>query len=48
VSELTRDEILTSVAIIILLFTALVNWNISSWLVLLAIIVVPTAWYFRK
>ena len=48
VTELTKDEILSLVAIVILLFTAMVNWNIYSWLLLLAIILVLTAWYFRK
>jgi len=48
VTESTRDEILTSIAIVILLFTAMVNWNVYSWLLLLAIIVVLAAWYFRK
>jgi len=48
VTELTKDEILTSIAIVILLFTAMVNWNVYSWLLLLTIIVVLAAWYFRK
>jgi len=48
VEKLTKGGILTAAAITILLFTALVNWNIYSWLILLAIIVVLAGWYFRK
>lgn len=48
VKKLNKDEILTSVAVVILLFTVMINWNIYSWLVLLAIIVILTAWYFRS
>lgn len=48
VKKLNRDKILTSVAIAILLFTAMINWNIYSWLVLLAMIVILAAWYSRK
>lgn len=47
VKKLNKDEILTSVAVLILLFTAMINWNSYSWLVLLAIIVILAAWYFR-
>ena len=46
--KLTKDEILTTVAILILLFTAMINWNIYSWLILLGIIVLLFAWYSRK
>lgn len=45
--KLNKDEILTAVAVAILLFTAMINWNIYSWLVLLATIVILAAWYFR-
>jgi len=48
VDRLTRDEILFSVAILILLLTAMINWNIYSWLILLGIVVFLLAWYFRK
>jgi uncharacterized protein (DUF58 family) len=48
VKKLNKDEILTSVAVVILLFTAMINWNIYSWLLLLAIIVILAAWYFKK
>jgi len=46
--KLTKDQILTSISIIILLFTAMINWNIYSWLILIAIIIILIAWYFKK
>lgn len=46
--KLNKDDILTSIAVAILLFTAMINWDIYSWLVLLAVIVILAAWYFRK
>jgi len=46
--KLTKDQILTSISIIILLFTAMINWNIYSWLILVAIIIILIAWYFKK
>lgn len=47
-NKLTRDQILTAISIIILLFTAMINWNIYSWLILVAIILILIAWYFKK
>jgi len=44
----TKDQALTAIAVIMLLFTATVDWNIYSWLVLAAIIIILFAWYFRK
>jgi len=46
--KLTKDQILTSISIIILLFTAMINWNVYSWLILVAIIIILIAWYFKK
>ncbi len=43
-----KDQILTTIAIIILFFTALIDWTIYSWLILLAVIILLFAWYFRK
>ena len=45
---MNKDEILTTIAVIILLFTALIDWNIYSWLILVGIIIIVYAWYFRK
>lgn len=43
-----KDEILTSFAVIILLFTALIDWNLYSWFILVGIIFILFAWYFKK
>jgi type II secretory pathway component PulF len=43
-----KDEILTITAALILLFTALIDWNIYSWLTLLGIGIILLAWYTRK
>jgi len=47
-NKMTRDQILTAIVVILLLFTAMINWNIYSWLILVAIILILFAWYFRK
>jgi len=47
-NKLTKDQILIAISTVILLFTAMINWNIYSWLTLLAIIVILIAWYFKK
>ena len=47
-SKLTKDQVLTAISVIILLFSAMINWNIYSWLVLIAIIFILMAWYFKK
>lgn len=44
----TKDNIVTAISITILLFTAMINWNIYSWLILVAIILILFAWYFKK
>ena len=46
--QLTRDDTLTIIAILILLFTAMITFTIYSWLLLLAIILIVMAWYYRK
>jgi hypothetical protein len=45
---MNKDEILSAIAVIILLFTALIDWNIYSWLILAGIIPLIFAWYFRQ
>ena len=45
--KLTKDEILTAIVIIILLFTAMINWNVYSWLIFVAIVIILIAWYFK-
>jgi len=44
---LTKDEILTAIVIVILLFTAMVNWNIYSWLIFVAIVIILITWYSK-
>jgi len=46
--KLNKNEALTAIATVILLFTALIDWNIYSWLILVAIIFILGAWYFKK
>ena len=43
-----KDEILTVIAAVILLITALIDWNVYSWLILVGIVIILSAWYFRK
>lgn len=47
VAEMSKDQILTTTSIVMLLFTALLSWNVYSWLILVAIIFVLMAWYFK-
>jgi len=44
----SKDGILTALALIILLFSAMVTWTFSSWIILVGIIIIAIAWYFRK
>jgi hypothetical protein len=43
-----KDEVLTATATVLLLFTALIDWNVYSWLILAGVVIVLMAWYFRK
>ncbi|MFH1225511.1 MAG: hypothetical protein V1676_06945 [Candidatus Diapherotrites archaeon] len=47
-ANFTKDHILTTAAVVLLLFTAMIDWNIYSWLILVAVIAILAAWYFRK
>ncbi len=47
-NKMPKDDALTAAAIMVLLLTALVEWNIYSWLVLAAIILLLMAWYLKK
>jgi hypothetical protein len=42
-----KDEILTIVSILILVFTALITWTVMSYLILLAVVLLILAWYFK-
>jgi hypothetical protein len=43
-----KDEALTIIAIIILLFSAMITWTSTSLLILLGVIVILFAWYLKK
>lgn len=47
-AELTKDQALVSVAVLIVLFSAMIDWNIYSWLTLVGMTVFLFAWYFKK
>jgi membrane protein implicated in regulation of membrane protease activity len=44
----TKDETLTIIAVLLLLFSAMITWNIYSLLIFLAIILILTAWYLKQ
>lgn len=46
--KIDKDKVLTTFSIVLLLFTAMINWNIYSWLILVAVIIILFAWYFKK
>ncbi len=46
--KLTKENILTAIAVVLLFATALINWTFYSWLVLLAILLIIFAWYFKN
>lgn len=45
---MNKDEVLTTISVILLLFSAMITWNIYSWLILVAVILILLAWYFKK
>jgi len=46
--HMNKDEVLTTISLILLLFSAIITWNIYSWLILVAIFLILLAWYFKK
>ncbi|MFH1235010.1 MAG: hypothetical protein V1493_05370 [Candidatus Diapherotrites archaeon] len=46
--KIDKDRALTAIATVLLLFTAMINWNIYSWLILVAVIFILVAWYSKK
>ncbi|MCX6798843.1 MAG: hypothetical protein NTW59_01970 [Candidatus Diapherotrites archaeon] len=46
--KIDKDQALTAIATVLLLFTAMINWNIYSWLILVEILMILAAWYFKK
>lgn len=45
---MNKDDVLTTISLLILLFSAMITWNIYSWLILVAIIMILLACYFKK
>ena len=43
-----KNDVISSFAVVILLFTALIDWNVYSWLILVAIFMILTSWYLRR
>jgi len=43
-----KDQILVAISVVMLLFTALINWTIYSWLILVSVIIILFVWYFRR
>jgi len=46
--RLTKDEALTAAAVVMLLFSAMITWNIYSLLIFAAVIILLVAWYVRS
>ena len=45
--RLAKDKVMTAVAVVILLFSAMITWNIYSLLIFVAAMLVLAAWYVR-
>jgi hypothetical protein len=46
--RIDKQSAINTIVISILLFTAMINWNIYSWLILVGIILVLIGWYVKK
>lgn len=46
--NMEKEQILTAISVMLLLFTAMINWNVYSWLILVAMILILMAWYYKK
>ena len=46
--RIDKQSAINAIVISILLFTAMINWNIYSWLILVGIILVLFGWYVKK
>ena len=47
-NKITQNSLVVIIAIIILFATALIEWNIYSWFILLGTIILIFVWYFKK
>ena len=48
VKKANKNDILLAVCVTIFLFTALIDWNVYSWLILLSLIMILFVWYFKN
>lgn len=46
--NLTKDKAMEAVAVLMLLFSAMITWNIYSLLIFIAIIILLAAWYVKE
>jgi hypothetical protein len=44
----SKEDILTGMAVMILLMTTMIEWSMSSWLILVAITLILYGWYVRS
>jgi len=42
-----KDKVVTTVAVLMLLFSAMMTWNVYSLLVFVAVLLLLAAWYVR-
>jgi len=45
--RITKDEALTAAAVVMLLFSAMITWNIYSLLTFAAVVLLAIAWYVK-
>lgn len=46
--RIDKQTAINAIAVSILLFTAMIDWNVYSWLILVGIILVLLGWYVKK
>jgi len=47
INFMPKDQIFTASAIVLMLFVAFVDWTVTSWLLLAAVVLLLMAWYKR-
>jgi hypothetical protein len=46
--KMKKDDVMMATAVIILLFSSMIQWTVQSWLALAGVIILLMAWYFKK
>lgn len=46
--KMEKEQAMMALSALILLFAALIEWSLQSWLILAGLIVIVFAWYFSK